>query len=347
MSTTLHAGDSAAMSVTSGVWCGATVWIDFNQDEVFDSTENLFHSYVGADPSYTYNFYITIPPGTAVGSYRMRVISAWGSDGYTVGGGNGWGGCGSFQYGNFDDFTINIGGGCSVVANANHASVCHGDSVMLSGTGSNMTFAWSDGVNEGVAFMPDSTVTYTLTGTDTITTCVAVDTITVTVNPLPVVSISPPGFVCNNAPTFAITVSPLGGILSGSGVVTGTTNFDPSLASVGNDTILYSYTDNNSCSNSVSTFIPVVICAGINGTIELNSISLYPVPINNYLNLDLPASSETIEMKIYNLEGKLILEQTLLNGQNRINMESISAGVYSLQLKNSANIATQKIVVVK
>jgi hypothetical protein len=38
----------------------------------------------------------------------MRVISPWGSDGYSITNTNGYGSCGGYQYGNFTDFTINV-----------------------------------------------------------------------------------------------------------------------------------------------------------------------------------------------------------------------------------------------
>jgi len=107
MSATLDAGVSTAMIVTSGVWCGCSVWIDFNNDNNFDSTENLYHHYTGGDPGYTYNFNITVPSNIPTGTYRMRVIAGWGSDGYSAGA-NGYGACGSYQYGNFDDFLVNV-----------------------------------------------------------------------------------------------------------------------------------------------------------------------------------------------------------------------------------------------
>ena len=109
-SATVYAGVAYPMTVTNGQWCGVSVWIDFNQNQDFDSTENLYHQYTGGTPTYTYNFNINVPANIPTGSYRMRVIASWGSDGYTVGS-NGSGGCGTnFQYGNFDDFIVNIVG---------------------------------------------------------------------------------------------------------------------------------------------------------------------------------------------------------------------------------------------
>jgi hypothetical protein len=96
------------MQVTNANWCGCAVWIDLNQDFAFDSTENLFHLY-SPNEANVYNFAITIPSNTPSGSYRMRVIASWGSDGFSQSA-NGFGACGTYQYGNFDDFTVHIAG---------------------------------------------------------------------------------------------------------------------------------------------------------------------------------------------------------------------------------------------
>lgn len=108
LSTTLTVGVPYNMQVTNGNWCGCGVWIDFNQDQSFDNGENLFHLYT-ANESNTYNFSITIPTSVPNGSYRMRVVAGWGTDCYAESN-NGYGACGNYQYGNFDDFTVHIEG---------------------------------------------------------------------------------------------------------------------------------------------------------------------------------------------------------------------------------------------
>jgi len=109
LSTNLTDGVAYPMSVTNGNWCGCAVWVDLNMDFDFDSGENLFYDYQ-ANQNNTYNFNITIPAGTPTGSYRLRVISPWGSDGYSLTNVNGYGGCGTnYQYGSFNDFTVTVG----------------------------------------------------------------------------------------------------------------------------------------------------------------------------------------------------------------------------------------------
>jgi hypothetical protein len=110
MSADLTTGWPHYLSVTNEDWCGCAVWIDLNSDFNFDASENFFSNYQ-ANVTNTYNVVLTIPNGTPVGSYRMRIISPWGSDGFTNPPcTNGCGPCGSYDYGGFQDFTINITG---------------------------------------------------------------------------------------------------------------------------------------------------------------------------------------------------------------------------------------------
>lgn len=140
LSTTVNAGEALPMEVTNGAWCGCAVWVDLDQSGTFEDSENLHYEYVGGAPSYTYSFDITIPEGTFPGAYRMRVIAPWGSDGFLTTNTNGYGPCGDFQYGNFNDFTINVAG-TDGIAEANTleneltaAPVPAGTSVALSTT---------------------------------------------------------------------------------------------------------------------------------------------------------------------------------------------------------------------
>ena len=63
---------------------------------------------------------------------------------------------------------------------------CDGDQIALTGSGA-LQYDWDNGVVDGIAFVPGTTTTYTVTGTD-VNGCVNTDNITVTVEPLPVVS---------------------------------------------------------------------------------------------------------------------------------------------------------------
>lgn len=116
----VNAGTPHSMQVTNGSWCGTSIWVDFNSNGAFDTTENLYHLYTANQTNY-YSFNLIVPSNIPSGSYRMRVIASWGSDGYSVSA-NGYGGCGSYQYGNFDDFTLKVIGSSGTInpdANSN------------------------------------------------------------------------------------------------------------------------------------------------------------------------------------------------------------------------------------
>jgi hypothetical protein len=75
----------------------------------------------------------------------------------------------------------------------------------------------------------------------------------ITVNTAPVVTLDPFAAICDNEGILALTgESPVGGSFSGTGV-TGT-DFDPS---AGTQTVTYSYTDGNGCSNNAAQTITV------------------------------------------------------------------------------------------
>jgi len=69
------------------------------------------------------------------------------------------------------------------VSGGNNQTVCAGTAVTLSGSGAS-TYAWNNNVQNGVAFTPNTTQTYTVTGT-AVNGCVNTAQTTVTVNPLP------------------------------------------------------------------------------------------------------------------------------------------------------------------
>lgn len=75
------------------------------------------------------------------------------------------------------------------VSAGNDIAICAGQSVTLNGTGAT-TYTWDNGVQNGVAFTPTQTQTYTVIGTNTITNCSNSATINVTINSFSTVDVS-------------------------------------------------------------------------------------------------------------------------------------------------------------
>jgi gliding motility-associated-like protein len=90
-----------------------------------------------------------------------------------------------------------------VVVAGSPQTVCAGTSVTLTATGA-ATYSWNNGVNQGVAFVPVATTTYTVTGTTL--GCTATSTVTITVNPLPIVNAGPDQTICEG-PSVTLTAT--------------------------------------------------------------------------------------------------------------------------------------------
>jgi hypothetical protein len=177
------------------------------------------------------------------------------------------------------------------------ASVCSGSSVTLNGTGAT-SYTWTDGVNtpaDGVAFIPTSNSTYTVTGTDG-NGCTGTNTIAVTVNSLPTVgasSLPSPATVCQGS---NVTLNGAGALsytwTDGVNTPTDGVAFAPASSS----TYTVTGTDGNGCTGTSTldvtvnivpaptavTATPSSICAGassdLNATSVGNSINWYTVP---------------------------------------------------------------------
>jgi gliding motility-associated-like protein len=97
-------------------------------------------------------------------------------------------------------------------------AVCAGTSVTLIGAGA-ATYSWNNGVSDGVAFIPSSTTTYTVTGTSA-AGCVSTDQVTVTVNPIPNVFAGNDITLCENQ-TLTLTGSGAATYTWNNGVIDG------------------------------------------------------------------------------------------------------------------------------
>lgn len=102
----VNPGMSYNMEITNANWCGTGVWVDFGQDFGFDTSDNVFRKYE-ANETNIYQFNLTIPDLQEVGNYRIRVITGWGTDCYSPSN-NGFGPCGDYEYGNFQDFMLKV-----------------------------------------------------------------------------------------------------------------------------------------------------------------------------------------------------------------------------------------------
>lgn len=150
---------------------------------------------------------------------------------------------------NTDQVTVTVAAGITVTANATTTSICAGDQVTLTGSGAS-SYAWDNGVTNGVAFTPTATTTYTVTGTSG--SCTDNDQITITVNPLPTVTASASSSsICNGDPV-TLTGGGASSYTWDNGVTDGVA-FNPTATT----TYTVTGTDGNNCQNTATTTVTV------------------------------------------------------------------------------------------
>ncbi len=168
---------------------------------------------------------------------------------------------------NTDQVTVTVNALPNVTAGADQ-SVCAGGSVTVNGSGAS-SYAWDNGVTNGVAFTPGTTTTYTVTGTDG-NGCTDTDQMIVTVNALPTVNAGADQTICLGS---SVTLSGSGATsYSWTNGVSNNVSFNPALGTV---TYTVTGTDANGCQNTdqvVVTVVPVPV-ADINSA---GPLSGYP-----------------------------------------------------------------------
>jgi hypothetical protein len=247
----------------------------------------------------------------------------------------------------------------AVTANATSTSICSGNPVTLTGGGAS-SYSWSGSVNNGISFIPVSTITYTVTGTD-INGCVNTASTTVTVNPAPSVIAQSGNQTVGVGATvqFYVTSSQPGATfqwqtniglgwqnLSSFGQYSGTNNDTLTVSSVtisNNNQPFQCIITLGSCADTSALSILTV-----SGTVAINEIntpqlSVYPNPANSNITINVNPSLVGSIYYITDLLGKSVLSGKLQNETSEVNIDTLAKGMYLLNISgNSRN--TLKIV---
>ncbi len=197
--------------------------------------------------------------------------------------------------------------------------------------------------NTGAIDLSASTAgTYTVTNTIAASgSCpMASGSFSITVNALPNVALGTFTDVCVYNPAFALSGgTPAGGSYSGTGVSGG--NFNPSTAGLGSETITYSFTDANNCSNTATNTINVEECLGLNEN-DIATVSVYPNPTDGKLTLSNVIGNTSF--KVVSVSGQVVLSGVVSNTANTIDISSFENGIYVLQLTQEQGLQTIRII---
>jgi len=80
---------------------------------------------------------------------------------------------------------------------------------------------------------------------------------------------------------------------------------------------------------------------GINGIAGNSNIKVYPNPVRDILNINGVKAGNNI--MLYDISGRLLLQQTALANQATINIASVAAGVYQLVIADISTVTRFKI----
>ena len=76
---------------------------------------------------------------------------------------------------------------------------------------------------------------------------------------------------------------------------------------------------------------------------QLAEISIYPNPVTDYLNIFIK-NPQNSQFGIYDLQGRLMKSEIILNENTKIGVNDLNHGVYLIRVQNNGNQAVQKFV---
>lgn len=220
--------------------------------------------------------------------------------------------------------------------------VCAGKPVNISVSGAS-TYTWSTGSNSSfITVNPTTGTSYTCIGSSALG-CSAVMSQSVAVNALPVVTGSTDkAEICRGESA----------TLTGGGAVSyawsSSSIFVQSavavVAPVVNTTFILSGTDANGCTNTVSVQQNVQECLGVNEVTSLNGVKLYPNPTAGIFTIELKNGKDKT-ISVLDVTGRLILTATEKNDLVKVDISSLSHGIYYVRIQSEN--ATDVIKLVK
>ncbi len=224
--------------------------------------------------------------------------------------------------------------------------VCNGHSVILNANGAT-TFTWLPStVSQSVSMTPSVNTTYVVRGNNP--GCpTRTAAITINVNQNPTISISSSSM--NACAGDAIALAAFG-----ADTYTWSNNSNAAVFIVQPTvTTVYSLTGTaaNGCTTTASITQSVTVCTGLveNAGTHNSGLTIYPNPSSGHV-LVLSGTKESGETKanVYDQTGRLVKSVVLEGGvENELNLETLTNGIYYLQVENTSVSLGQKIILKK
>ena len=228
-----------------------------------------------------------------------------------------------------------------VTASIANSIVCSGNPTTVNGAGA-LTYTWTSGITDAVAFLPLTSASYTVTGTDA-NGCTNTAAVSITVNSLPTVTASS---------TSNLLCAGQSATLNANGATTYTWNTNANTSAITitpgtTTTYTISGSDVNGCMNSFVITQSVSICTGIATNKNNTTFNMFPNPSNGLLNIETESIIHSVE--VIDVTGKIILSGTSQNSSNYvINLFSLQNAIYLVRvIDNSGSVMQGRVVVQK
>lgn len=77
---------------------------------------------------------------------------------------------------------------------------------------------------------------------------------------------------------------------------------------------------------------------------EFLRFKVFPNPVTNVLNIQIPTTTEPTNLKIYNVLGKLILEKDITLSETKLDMSSMASGIYLMSFESNKGSKLFKLI---
>lgn len=220
-------------------------------------------------------------------------------------------------------------------------ALCAGNSATLSASPGPASYTWSNlSTGVSIAITPTATTNYSVLVNAG--NCYSMANKIVTLNALPVVTVATTStLLCigqsatlNASGGSSYTWNPGG---TGSVIVVSPTV---------NSTYTISVVDANTCTNTAFFTQSVTVCSGIaNYTSDKIHFELSPNPSSNYVSINLSSLTGNYELEIRDLTGKSLMNEKITEINSKINISSLSEGIYFVSLKEEGKtLAVKKLI---
>jgi len=126
---------------------------------------------------------------------------------------------------------------------------------------------------------------------------------------------------------------------------TGNSNDHTFSASAGSLTVIWAIgaSSQYSSGHSNRSATTLSVSLGISENNLLN-FEMYPNPVSDLLNIQLPTGTEKAEVGVFDYTGRLVSSKTISSNDTAIDVQKISKGIYMIRVATNTKIGVQRFI---